>query len=315
LERYPAVSYSPDMGPEFCNGVWTVDCNSWTQFEERMEKFKKYKYLWRGQSCDDPLRPNIYRDSAPDERTIEEHLSRFRKVAQWGDALEQFLEQAKGTPEYEGALSTYYEMVCPKRVDHHDPKEIEEHFIHDIFWAIGQHYGLRTPLLDWTQDPYRALFFAFCSRKEGTGKRVVFGLAEKSRRLLEIGQRPAKRYLELLIDLAFVPKILDSSGSPPVGKEIIRPMFCRIEAQKGIFTRSRARDDVEKVARRCYPNFQKEGDIVFLVKLLLPNGVRHDFLRELERRGITYKTMFPDVYGPDLSGTVSYCNVKLELSS
>ena len=156
-------------------------------------------------------------------------------------------------------------------------------------------------------DPYKALFFAFCAWKEEHNKRVVFGLAEKNRLLLEKGRR-TKRYIELLTNLNFIQMILDSSSSPLAPKEIIRPMFDRINAQDGIFTHSLHIEDVEKHTQKCYTFYKenKNEEIVFLIKILIPNGIREDLLKKLEREQITYKTMFPDLHGAAL-----HCNLKL----
>jgi hypothetical protein len=314
-EAYPALRYTDNMGGNFENGVLNIECNSWREFEDRIEEFKrpKYKYVWRGQSCEETPKPSIYRGFIPDERTIGQHLSQFRKDIPRGDALEQFFERAKKErmPEFEEALSEYYKMTHPKK-DSNDPKEnYEKDFIDDVYWAIGQHYGLKTPLLDWTMDPYKALFFAFCAWKKDDTKRVVFGLAEKTRLLLKSG-RLRKRYIALLTNLNFVQRILDSPSSPRDLKEIISPMFARINAQNGIFSKSPQIENVEGHARRCYRHYEKpprNQRIIFLIRILIPNGIRQDLLQKLEGKKITYKTMYPD-----LLGTVLYRNLKLELS-
>jgi len=315
-EKYPALAYHDNMEGKFENGVWNIECSSWREFEDRIEEFKvpKYKYVWRGQSYVKELKPSIYRYSTPDTKTIERrHLCQFKKDMPGGDALDQFLKRAKEkkTPEFEKALSEYYNMIHPK-ADPNDPKEnYIEDFIDDIYWAIGQHHGLKTPLLDWTTEPYKAIFFAFCEQKEKNTKRVVFGLAEKSRLLLN-NENPKKRYIELLNNLDFVQTILDSTGSPRAFKEIISPMFARIKAQDGIFSKSLQKENVEKHTQRCYSHYRdrRKQEIVFLIRILIPNDVRKDFLQKLERKKITYKTMYPD-----LLGAVSYCNYKLELRS
>ena len=49
-EKYPALRYSDNMGGNFQNGVWNIECDSWRDFEDRIEEFKgrEYKYVWRG---------------------------------------------------------------------------------------------------------------------------------------------------------------------------------------------------------------------------------------------------------------------------
>jgi hypothetical protein len=262
--------------------------------------------VWRGQSCEKPILPIIYRGhNIPDDKNIEKHLNQFRKDMPGVDALDQQLK--KRTKVFEEALSEYYNMIHPKS-DDNDPKEnYEKDFIEDIYWAIGQHHGLKTPLLDWTKDPYKALFFAFCERKEKDDKRVVFGLAEKSRLLLEKRQQ-TKRYIEFLANLGFVETFLGKPDSSTNIKEWIGQMFGRINAQKGLFTRTLYNEDIEEHIKKCYSVYKKRRreEIVFLIRILIPNGVREDFMEKLEGKEITYKTMYPD-----LQGAALHCNLKL----
>jgi len=309
-EKYPALRYSDNMREDCKNGVWALECDSWKEFENRIEEYKKYVYVWRGQSCEKPLLPTIYRGhNTPDDKSIEEHLKQFRKDMPGAGALNQFLDQSQkqGTKAFEKALSEYYRMIRPKN-DVNDPKKYVKAFINDIYWAIGQHHGLKTPLFDWTKDPYKALFFALCERKEKDHKRVVFGLAEKSRLLLDKRQQ-TKRYIEFLANLGFVETVLCSSDSPTDVKERIGHMFGRIKAQEGLFTRTLYNEDIEEHIIKWYGIYKqrRREEIVFLIKILIPDGVREDFLEKLGGKEITYKTMYPD-----LQGAALHCNLRLE---
>jgi len=309
-EKYPALRYTQEMWDDCKNGVWTVECPSWKEYVRTVEEYREYRYVWRGQSSEKPLLPSIYRDKEPKRHEIDQHLLHFRRNLPTGGALAEFLERAQeeSRPEFTKALSQYRNMIHPHEVDI-DPTNDVEDFIAYVYWAIGQHYGLETPILDWTHDPYTALFFAFCKKKEKHSNRVVFGLAEKSRRLLQ-KRGATKRYVEFLDALYFVETLSNADGIPQDIRKGVRAMFCRIKAQKGLFTRTLYKESIEQYARKCYREHrEKEGEIVFLIKIVIPDDIREDVLRELEEKGISYKAVYPDVQGAAL-----HANLKLERS-
>jgi hypothetical protein len=153
-------------------------------------------------------------------------------------------------------------------------------------WAYGQHFGLATPLLDWTQAPFVALFFAFIDEDPDAEAinpyRVVFRL---NRSLIE----------DVLPDLFF---------EPALGENV------RLVNQAGLFTVTPNGDDnlvteiLNELGKSGAVDMGDDRDIArFICKFHIPMAGRADCLAMLRRTNIHHASLFPDPGGASL-----YCN-------
>jgi hypothetical protein len=158
------------------------------------------------------------------------------------------------------------------------------------WWALGQHYGLSTPLLDWTRSPYAAVYFAFEERRGATRFRVVFAL---DRTAVEIKNDEVDRGEEIEGRPPFLQFLSSSSDENP-----------RLVSQRGLFTRAPAGIDIETWVKNAYLGM----DEAVLYVLYIPNRVRFDCLDSLRQMNIHHLSLFPD-----LNGASRFANLELEM--
>lgn len=164
------------------------------------------------------------------------------------------------------------------------------------WWALGQHHGLASPLLDWTESPYVALYFAFHELDtDAADTRVVWALAaasvaQKSRELLE-GSRLG----------------IEPVGPEPAVVTIVRPMSdenARLVSQRGLFVRGPDGTALEDWVRTNFAGSR----LGILLKIEIPNKDRTVCLRALNRMNINHLSLFPDLMGASV-----YCNTDLRI--
>lgn len=248
---------------ELAHGIVVVKLASWRYFHEYViEEFLDFpSYVWRGQrkaswalqsSFDRVVRE---KDQATRNRKANGHLERF-KMASRG---------RRGS--------------SPARIN--DDSE---------WWALAQHNGMSTPLLDWTESPFVALYFAFdkeCNDSPSES-RAVWGLRDvrkKNREIAEAGEEQTN----------------------PLN--IIRPMQdenVRLVSQAGLFTQLPPGMNVDDWIRSNYP---PEETTVTLVKIEIPDDGRKECLRALNRMNINHLSLFPDLYGAG-----RHCDKALQIS-
>ena len=250
------------------DGVVTYRLQAWSAFPNFLEAEiftaeGRHGYIWRGQRRDDwDLGSSLDRLFAQlgvatelDERS-RQHLERFRYAARGRRGI--------------------------------NPSKLEER----EWWALGQHYGLATPLLDWSRSPYAAAYFAFEElATDSTPYRVVYTLDQRAvdAKNVEIAEGPS-------LETGRVPVI-----------EFIDPLSDenpRLVSQGSLFTRAPIGTPIERWVAQAFEG----SELPVLRRIEIPDGERLTCLRGLNRMNINHVSLFPD-----LSGASRFVNLQAAL--
>lgn len=249
------------------DGIRKIPLASFHEFSEFLDMgtMKLPDYIWRGQRRDDWVLSSTY-------------------------------DRSTGTLEINDLHKLFVAALRGRRPPHDTLLETDN----DI-WALGQHHGLSTPLLDWTTSPYAALYFAFykCGDKQ-TAMRSVFALsptlineyfASSEKKAQQDGIRNAAWNQANEFEI-FTPKTDDNP---------------RLVSQGGLFTRFPPNESIESWIRR---NCKGVTSQPVLVIFRIPDVLREECLLMLNRMNLNHLSLFPDLEGASI-----YCNIADEIAN
>lgn len=268
------------------DGCAEVKMESWKHFFDfvREEMLEHNDYIWRGQSC------RKWKLESTFDRLLAKAKIPTRQV---GEMLNQH-------------LSKFRYAVRGRRGT--NPTDMESD---NDWWALGQHYGLATPLLDWTGSPFVAAFFSFYEDDfDEDNKRAVYAISKsdiegKSNELFIKANLKRTKELKKKTRMA---KML----TPEIQKEVelIKPFSDenqRLVNQDGLFISVPVGKSLERWVQH---NFKGEDETYVLMKIIIPSSIedREEFLSALNRMNINHLTLFPD-----LEGSSKFCNISMEI--
>ena len=253
----------------FHDGILTVQLSSWKWFADYIQKkLIDYKsYVFRGQRQASWLLSSTLNRAIIDAGLNPTSFS-------YGAYLQHFKEATRGR---RGST----------------PRELSE----NEWWALGQHHGLSTPLLDWTESPFVALYFAFVKpEKQLGGNRAVWVVSrnavEKKSRSIAVRNNTV-------------------TTTPPC-VEMVSPLTddnARLVSQRGLFSHG---PNGVSLCEWIKTHFKGEPKRCILIKIEIPEqkNTRVECLQFLNRMNINHLTLFPDLYGAS-----KYCTMALEIKN
>lgn len=163
----------------------------------------------------------------------------------------------------------------------------------DELWSVGQHHGLKTPLIDWTKSPFVALFFAFNEIDDDEDLNTTWEEKSNQYRCLYV------------LDKTFVEDEKDMSSV-----RVFEPRMDdhgRLVSQDGLFTITDYETTLEGEILEYVTNQESFGALneedqaeeiaQYICKIYIPNKGRKECLQFLRKMNVHHGSLFPDLIG------------------
>lgn len=269
-----------------------VTVTSWAEFVAVVEtNFLDWpEYIYRGQRDSQwPLRSKFDREFIRASTVLNETDPGHGLNERDRDLVEQAAPATALDPR-EKVLNRHLERFQRSCVGRRGPTP--RTLSPDEWWSLGQHFGLATPLLDWSRSIYVACFFALQEVEQSRSEqRAVWAFSW-------IGLR------EILINM---PKNYHASDETLATIELLEPLLDengRLLSQSGLFTRTPNGEDIEEFIEK-HVNLRGQSSVLYRIDI--PECERETFLRHLETMNVHAGSLFPDILG-----AVDFCNRGLE---
>lgn len=168
----------------------------------------------------------------------------------------------------------------------------------DLEWlALMQHHGAATRLLDFSDSPFVAAFFAMANIATSDTERCIWAVPLK-----QIDERnvSASNERSRTFDKEYESLKIDKSGKSDIlGYSYLNKQFERLFRQQGCFIYSLSgKDSFYSLLKKYFDD--SSFNTAPLIKLTLRNKEKHEMahaIDELKLMNISYSSLFPDLDG------------------
>ncbi|HBG78894.1 MAG TPA: hypothetical protein DDW84_08685 [Phycisphaerales bacterium] len=251
--------------------------------EHRLGSWKEFSDLIENKEFSWPTL--IYRGQANADWKVESTLDRLERLFPTTTySVDGKSERFDRPPVWRELQLQRFKELCRGRLGTNPPLEKDE----DEWWALAQHHGLATPMLDWTYSPFVALFFAFENEKFACGdkwsepkERAVFALCYH---LIDDNAKENEETPKPFSPRSYASYRLINQGG----------LFLKMPTGKDIATYVSSHFTEDTYSEEPTGNRHARP---ILQKIIIPNKERKECLWFLNKMNINRASLFPDIDG------------------